>query len=202
MISPLTSVSCTTLPIRVLLFYNSSFICHSWSSIHNPTITFLGCRENIGPFPHIKSCRLLQQIFYGATDVVVRRLQSDLNADLEQEEVRPYHFCAEGSAPLASHPSAYQLQDRGLRLQRPLWSRFDILQPHLQSCPGGWRQASPAICSSRRPDCASNQDPSLWAQKLLCLLTGCLELTREDIRIPELSLERFKSMLETHFLLT
>ena len=49
-------------------------------------------------------------IFYGATDVVVRRLQSVLNAlqvDLEQEEVRPYHSCAEGSAPLASHPSAY-----------------------------------------------------------------------------------------------
>ena len=64
-------------------------------------------------------------IFYGATDVVVRRLQSVLNGaaqvDLEQEEVRPYYSCAEGSAPLASHPSAYRFQDRSLCLQRPSW---------------------------------------------------------------------------------
>ena len=97
--------------------------------------------------------------------------------DLEQEEVRPYHSCAEGSAPLASHPSAYRLQDRSLCLQRPSWSWSDIPQPHLQSCPRGRRQGSPAICYSRRPDCASNQDSSLWAQKLPCLGTGRLELT-------------------------
>ena len=33
------------------------------------------------------------------------------------------------------------------------------------------------ICHLRRPDCASNQDSSLWAQKLPCLGTGRLELT-------------------------
>ena len=90
--------------------------------------------------------------------------------DLEQEEVRPYHSCAEGSAPLASHPSAYRLQDLSLCLQCPSWSRSDIPQPHLQSCPRGRRQGSPAICYSRQPDCASNQE-------LPCLGTGRLELT-------------------------
>ena len=54
------------------------------------------------------------------------------------------------------------------------WS--DIPQPHLQSGPRGRRQSSPAICFSRRPDCASNQDSSLWAQKLPCLGTGRVEL--------------------------
>ena len=45
-----------------------------------PTITLHGCRKNTGPFSHIKSCRLLQQHFYGATNIVMRRLQSVLNA--------------------------------------------------------------------------------------------------------------------------
>ena len=100
--------------------------------------------------------------------VVVRRLQSVLNAAL---------LCAEGSAPLASHPSAYRLQDCGLCLQRPPRSRSDIPQLHLKSGPGGWRQGSPAFCLSRRPDRNTNQDPSFRAQKLPCLRTGCLELT-------------------------
>ena len=97
--------------------------------------------------------------------------------DLEQEEVRPYHSCAEGSAPLASHPSAYRLQDRSLCLQCSSWWWSDIPQPHLQSCLRGRRQGCSAICYSRRPDCASNQDSSLWAQKLPCLGIGRLELT-------------------------
>ena len=74
--------------------HSQLFLSVETAEIH-PTITFHGCRENIGPFPHIKSCRLLQhylitltvpqtyvvvRIFYGATDVVVRRLQSVLNA--------------------------------------------------------------------------------------------------------------------------
>ena len=76
--------------------------------------------------------------------------------------------------------------------QRLPWS--DLPQPHLQSCPGGRRQSLLAIRSSRQPDCATNQDPSLRSYEFPCLCTGCLE----DIRIPELSLERFKSMLKTH----
>ena len=36
--------------------------------------------RNTGPFSHIKSCRLLQQHLNGATNIVVRRLQSVLNA--------------------------------------------------------------------------------------------------------------------------
>ena len=81
-----------------------------------------------------------------------------------------------GITPLASHPSAYRFQDLILCLQRPSWSWSDIPQPHLQSGPRGRRQGSSAICYSRRPDCASNQDSSLWAQKLPCLGTGRLEL--------------------------
>ena len=136
-------------------------------------------RKHWSTFPHIKSCRLLQQYLLRRhrrcrekTAICPRRLSQ---VDLEQEKVRPYHSCAEGSASLASHPSAYRFQDRSLCLQRPSWSRSDIPQPHLQSCPRGWRQGSPAICYSRRPDCASIQDSSLWAQKLPCLGTGRLE---------------------------
>ena len=64
-----------------------------------------------------------------------------------------------------------------IRPQRRPWSRSDLPQPHLQSCPGGRRQGSSAVCCAGRPDCVSNQDSSLRAQKLPCLGTGRLELT-------------------------
>ena len=68
------------------------------------------------------------------------------------------------SFALVCFPSpADRIQDRGLRPQRRPWSRSDLPQPHLQSCPGGRRQNSSAVCCAGRPDCASNQDPSLWA---------------------------------------
>ena len=38
--------------------HSQLFLSVETAEIH-PTITFHGCRENIGPFPHIKSCRLL-----------------------------------------------------------------------------------------------------------------------------------------------
>ena len=41
--------------------------------------------------------------------------QRGCQADLEQEEVRPYHSCAEGPTPLASHPPADRIPDHGLR---------------------------------------------------------------------------------------
>ena len=145
--------------------HSKLFLSVETAEIH-PTITFHGCRENIGPFPHIKSCRLLQQYLLRChkrcRKKTAIRPQRCSQADLEQEEVRPYHSCAEGSAPLASHPSAYRLQDCGRCLQRPPWSRSDVPQLHLQSCLGGGRQGSPAFCSSRRSDCASGRDPSLW----------------------------------------
>ena len=55
--------------------------------------------------------------------------------------------------------------------QRPPWLRSDI--PQLQSCP---RRSAPGLTCGLLYE-ASNQDPSLWAQKLPCLGTGCLELT-------------------------
>ena len=95
-------------------------------------------------------------IFYGDTNVVVRRLQSIINAAARlisnQMKFRPHHSCAEqpeGSVSLASHQSVYRLQDCGLRLQRPPRSRSNIPQMHLQSCPKGRHDDSPAICSSR-----------------------------------------------------
>ena len=158
--------------------HSQLFLSVETTEIH-PTLTLHGCRENNGLFPHIKSCRLLQQYLSRChrhcrekTAICPQRRSQ---VDLDQEEVRPYHSCAEGSAPLASHPSAHRLQDCSLCLQRPSWSWSDI--PHLQSCPRGRRQGSPAICYSRRPDCASNQDSLLWAQKLPCFGTGRLELT-------------------------
>ena len=74
----------------------------------------------------------------------VTNVQSDPNAAarlISNKGNWSYHSCAEGSAPLASHSSAYRLQNRSLRLQCPPWSKFDIPQPHLQSCPGGRRKA-------------------------------------------------------------
>ena len=53
--------------------------------------------------------------FYGAKDICREKTaicpQRCSQVDLEQEEVQLYHSCAEGSAPVASHPSAYRLQD-------------------------------------------------------------------------------------------
>ena len=45
------------------------------------------------------------------------------------------------------------------------------------SCLGGRRQGSSALCSSRRSDCAMNQNPSFRSKKFPCFRTGCLELT-------------------------
>ena len=59
--------------------HSKLFLSAETVEIH-PTIILHGCRKNIGPFSHIKSCRPLQQHFYGATNIVVRRLQSVLNA--------------------------------------------------------------------------------------------------------------------------
>ena len=67
-------------------------------------------------------------------------------------------------------------RSQSLFTQGPSWSWSNIPQPHLQPGPRGRRQGSSAICYSRWPDCASNQDSLLWAQKLPCLGTGCLEL--------------------------
>ena len=77
----------------------------------------------------------------------MRRLQSVLNAAVRLISNRSkFDRITHGSAPLASHPSAFRL-----RQQRPTWSRSDIHQLHMHSCPGGRRQGLPAICSSRRP---------------------------------------------------
>ena len=123
-------------------------------------------------------------IFYGATDIVVRRLQSVLNAAARLisnrrkfDHITPVLRDQLHWLPIPGHPSAYRFQDRSLCLQRPSWSWSDIPQPHLQSGPRGRCQGSSAICYSMRPDCASNQDSSLWAQKLPCIGTGRLELT-------------------------
>ena len=88
-----------------------------------------------------------------------------------------YHSCVEGPTPLASHLPAERVQDHSLRPQCRPRSRSDISQLHLQSCSGGRRQGSSAVCCAGQPDCASNHDPSLLAEKFLCLRTGCLELT-------------------------
>ena len=52
--------------------------------------------------------------------------QRDSLANLEQKKIRPYHSCAEGPTPLASHSSAYRFRDRGLCPQRPPWLGSDI----------------------------------------------------------------------------
>ena len=146
--------------------HSKLFLSAETAEIH-PTITLHGCRKNTGPFSHIKSCRLLQQHFLRChkhccetTSICPQR---GCQADLEQEEVWPHHSCVEGPTPLASHSPADRIQDRGLRPQRRPRSRSDLPQLHLQSCPGGRRQGSSAVCYAGRPDCASNQDSSLRA---------------------------------------
>ena len=170
-----------------------------------PTITFHEWRKNIGPFPHIKSCRLMQQYLSRCHKRCRKKTaihpQRCSQADLKQEEVWPYHSCAEESAPLASHPSAYRLQLCGLCLQRPQRSRSDIPQLHLQSCSRGRLQGSTAFCSSRRSDCASNQDPSLWAKKLPCIRTGCLELIAWRHSNPGTVAGALQNLVENTFIL-
>ena len=102
-------------------------------------------------------------IFYGATDVVVRRLQSVLNV----------------AARLISNRRKFDHIIPVLRDQHhwlPIRQRIDFKiavfvynalhgrGPTYHSCtcnpvPGGWRKGPPAFCSSRRPDCTTNQDP-------------------------------------------
>ena len=160
--------------------HSKLFLSSQTAEIH-PTITFHGCHKNTGSFFHIKSSRLLQQHFLRCHKHFCETTsicpQPGCQVDLEQEEVRPYHSCVEGPTPLASHSSSDRIQDRCLCSQRRTWSRSDLPRLHLQSCPGGWRQISSAVCCTGRPDCASNQDPSLRAQEFPCLRTGCLELT-------------------------
>ena len=115
---------------------------------------------------------------------------------------RPYHSCVEGPTPLASHSQADRVQDRGLRPQRHPRTRSDIPQLHLQSCSGGRRQDSPAVCCAGRPDrlcleprpVASGLEVSVSPDRLFG--THCLRTSEfRNCRCP---LERFKSMLKTH----
>ena len=160
--------------------YSKLLLSLETAEIHK-TIIHHGFRENIDLLPHIVPCWLLQLYFYGATNSVMRRLQSVLSAAVRliSHKSLTHHSCAEGSTTLASHLPAYQFQDHSLRPQRPPWSRstyLNISQLHLYSCLRGQPQSSPAICCMRWPNCASNQDPSLRVKKLPCLWSGCVEL--------------------------
>ena len=69
----------------------------------------------------------------------------------------------------------------------------------MHSGPGGRRQGPPAFCSSRRPDCTTNQGPVRFGPRSFRVSGPVVwNSLPEDVRTPELSLERFKSMLKTH----
>ena len=105
----------------------------------------------------LKSSRVdyCNSIFYGATDVVVRRLQSVLNAAarLISNRRKFDHITPVLRDQLHWLPIRQRIDFKiAVCLQRPSCLRFDP-QLHLQSCPRGRRQSSPAIWYSRRPDC-------------------------------------------------
>ena len=152
--------------------------------------------------PHIKSCRLLQQYFYGATHVVVRRLQSVLNAatrlisnkkkfdhitpvlrdQLHLLPIRQHidfkiavfvHNALHGRGPTYLSCTCNAIREVGARAHLRSAVRGDLTGPRTKTRrfgPGSFRVSGPVVWNS----------------------------LPEDIRIPELLLERFKSMLKTH----
>ena len=105
-------------------------------------------------------------ILYGATNIVGRRLQSVLNAAarLISNKRKFDHITPVLRDQLHWLPIRQRIEFKiAVYPQHRPWSRSVLPQPHLQSCPGGRRQSSSAVCCTGRPDCASNQDPSLRA---------------------------------------
>ena len=85
-------------------------------------------------------------IFYGATNAVLRRLQSVLDAANEHYEIRPHHACAQGSASLASHPPTHHFQHCNLRSKLTPWPWPDISQSILHVSPSR-KSPDPVYCT-------------------------------------------------------
>ena len=127
---------------------------------------------------HIKSFRSLQQCFSRCHSRCREKTaicpQRRSQVDLEQEKVRPYHSCAEGSSPLAHHPSAYRLCSLST-------TPCMVEVRHTSAAPAIlFERSAPGLTCDRLFKvtwrCLEPGLVAFWAQKLPCLGTGCLEL--------------------------
>ena len=141
-------------------------------------------------------------IFYGATNIVVRRLQSVLNAAarLISNKRKFDHLTPVLRDQLYWLPICQRIEFKiaifvcnAVHGRRPTY-----LSRTCNPVPGDRRQGSSAVCCAGRPDCALNQDRRFGPRSSCVSRPVVWNSLPEDIRIPELSLERFKPMLKTH----
>ena len=144
------------------------------AEIH-PTITPHGCRKTL-VHSLISSCvDYCNSIFHGATNIVVRRLQSVLNAAarLISNKRKSDHITPVLRDQLHWLPIRQRIEFKiGVFVRNAVHGRgptylsrtcnpvSTYLLTYLQSCLRGRRQSSSAICCTGRPDYASNQDAS------------------------------------------
>ena len=151
---------------------------------------------------HIKSCRLLQQHFYGATNIVVRRLQSVLNAAarLISNKRKFDHITPVLTDQLHWPPIRQRIEFKiAVFVRNAVHGRGPTYlgctcnpvrevdaRSHLRSAARGDLTVPRTRTRRFGPRSFRVSGPVVWNS------------LPEDIRIPELSLERFKSMLKTH----
>ena len=98
--------------------HNKKLLLPAETAAIHQTVAHYGSLEDIGPFPHIKLCGLLQQHILGShercpTKIAIRS-QRGGQADHEHKEIWPHHACAQGSTSLASHPPTNHFQNCNL----------------------------------------------------------------------------------------
>ena len=164
-------------------------------------ISFHGCRENIGPFPHIKSCRLLQHYLLRChrrcreKTAICPQRRSQVSNRRKFDHITPVlrdqlhwfpirqridfkiavfvYNALHGRGPTYLSRTCNPVREVGARAHLRSAIRDDLTVPQTRTRrfgPRSFRVSGPVVWNS----------------------------LPEDIRIPELSLERFKSMLKTH----
>ena len=153
-----------------LKHHSKLFLSAETAEIH-PTIILHGCRENTDPFDH-RVVSITATIFLQCHKHCPQR---GCQADLEQEEVRPYHSCVEGPTPLASHPridfKIAAFVHKAIHSRGPTYFSSTCnpvrevgARAHLRSAVRG------DLTVPRSKTCC-------FGPRSLCLRTGCLELT-------------------------
>ena len=144
-------------------------------------------------------------IFYGATNAVLRKLQSVLNAAVRLiTNTRKYdhitaHACAQRPTSLATHPPTHHFQNCNLRSKfaprpRPNVSQ-SILHPHL----GNRGESLPSFCCTERHLTTPRTRTRRFGPRSFRVSGSVVwNSLPDDIRNPELTLERFKTGLKTH----
>ena len=152
--------------------------------------------KNLGvTFDSDSDSRLLQQYLLRChrrcREKTAIRRQRCSQVDLEQEEVQPYHPSAEGSAPLASHPSAHRLQDRGIRSSTI--RRTSLSERSMALLRSDLRHTSASTCNPVR-EVVWNARAQFLRSDETHIFRGTPDLvkwslTNQDIHVPKIALD-------------